>query len=75
MSPVLCLCMGTGLFKAKIVEAQQAGVVNKTIPAEHLLSLVLRLSTVQLDYCNLDKRGSTELRASMMEAVRRVVAP
>lgn len=60
---------------AKIVEAQQAGAVNKTIPAEHLLSLVLRLSTVQIDYCNLDKRDSAELRASMMDAVRRVVAP
>ena len=58
---------------AKVREAQRAGVVSSVMPAEHLLSLIMRLSTVQLDFCNLGAKDSAELRASMQEAVRRVV--
>jgi AcrR family transcriptional regulator len=59
----------------KILEAQQAGAITKNFSAEHLLALVLRLSTAQIDYCNLTQAQSTELRAAMIEAVRRLVGP
>lgn len=60
---------------AQIRQAQQTGVVTDTIPAEHLLVLVIRLSTAQLDHCNLDQKQSKALRAAMIEAVRRIVTP
>jgi AcrR family transcriptional regulator len=59
----------------KIKEAQEAGAITRTIPAEYLMVLVARLSTAKLDYCNLDKTESAALRAAMVEAVRRLVAP
>lgn len=59
----------------KIREAQQAGAVTNAIPAEHLLVLVIRLSTAELDCSSLNKTQSKALRTALVEAVRRVTAP
>ncbi|MGY3943615.1 TetR family transcriptional regulator [Aeromonas tecta] len=61
---------------AKLVEAQDAGAVTKAIPAQHLLTLIYRLSTVQLDYVELlDGSQKEAVRSALIEAVRRLVTP
>lgn len=58
----------------KLQDAQKAGVVTRAIPAQHLLVLIYRLSTVQLEH-GLDDRGAESLRSAMTESVRRLVTP
>lgn len=59
----------------KVRAAQQAGVITNAIPPEQLLGFVNRLASTQIDYCSLDSCERSALRASLVEAVRRVVAP
>nr|WP_279614125.1 TetR family transcriptional regulator [Pseudomonas sp. RGM 3321] len=60
---------------AKLIEAQKAGAVTNAIPAQHLLILIYRLSTVQLDHAKSDDGETASLRKALIEAVRRLVAP
>jgi AcrR family transcriptional regulator len=59
----------------KLRDAQKAGAVTHAIPAQHLLILIYRLSTVELDHAQLDVKDVESLRNAMIEAVRRLVAP
>jgi len=69
------VAMQAGLDKVRLIKAaQQAGAVSKSIPAEHLLVLILRMSTAQLDYDRLHTSLRKTLRAAMIEAVRKLVA-
>ena len=61
--------------REKVREAQQAGVITDAIPADQLLGFVTRLASAQIDYCSLDRGERSTLRAALVEAVRRLVAP
>lgn len=61
---------------AKIRAAQAQGVVTKAIPAQHLLLLIYRLITVQLEQAApISGADADHMRASLMEAVKRLVSP
>lgn len=60
---------------AQIRVAQQAGTVDAALPAEMLLLLIVRLSTVQLDMAGMTVSQGDALRTATVEAVRRLVAP
>lgn len=59
---------------AKIRGAQEAGAVTNSLPAEHLLALILRMSTAQLEAERGGRGEGKQLRAALAEAVRRLVA-
>jgi AcrR family transcriptional regulator len=59
---------------AKLLDAQKAGVITQAIPAQYLLMLIYRLSTVQWDHARLEGKATESLRDAIVEAVRRLVA-
>lgn len=59
----------------KIRQAQEEGAITRSIPAQHLLILIYRLATVQLDHAPLDAQDRQLMRKDLIEAVRRLVTP